>query len=290
VSGVERSGKDVASFLRRVADGLETAPTKEQAQAVRAAVNALPKDAVLTGAALDRLGVDEGLRAAVTFQLLAKRYPSELGSKARLSTSISEVLMDLAGGDLDQIEEGDDQVPEFLAEFIADLESTDERLGKTGVAVLAGEHSDHQLESVDKTTQSIAISAKIGRKRERAELTRGAEGWTVSADDERHPLSDVDLGSLKTMRELLLPMSAKARDADPLMAVHLEALEQDEGGLYPDLLARLEEAIQAKEVARNAHLEQIDAALRKHLGAYRVGQAPQADVNAMAEKALEKRR
>jgi hypothetical protein len=287
------SGK-TSEFLRGVYQGLKEADglgrgkeATARANAVVAAAKKIDPDAILTPDAIDRLGLDPGLRASLIFQLLHDRYPQEVGSAVRAAKTLSGVFAALIGADAETLEgEGDLNPPERIQAFVDRLFSLDERYSETGEEVLKDADQLILNEVVDRESP-IALDVTLHETdtKDTLQIQLEGESWKFHwVEGEREGnVKDWDLHSAEKLLDALEPLSSEG-SKDPLLALHRAELEQEEGNVFPELIAFLKHMIKDKIDTRRGHLAALDTALREHLGKYRVGETSKEAIDQVGDK------
>lgn len=289
----EIDGPKTADFLRGVYKGLKEFDAlgrgpegAQRAKAVHEAARKIDKDAILTREAIDQLNLEPGVRSALIWQLLRDRYPQEVDSQLRSAETLAGVfqsMLDLEDEDqLHEDAEGElSAVPDFIQAFVDRLHTLDAMNSETGSDELEGSNKLELSEVIDRESPlELTVGYDDEENNDTLEIQLVDSKWqfTWQEADTKGALQDWDIDGLKKLRDVLEPLSAEGAQ-DPLLALHRQELESEEGGVFPELIAWLRTTVDEKEKARRDHLAKIDAVLREHVGNYRVGEAPQEAIN-----------
>lgn len=268
-------------LIGRVLEGLEGRIDPAQADVVRQAVAGLPRDAFVTTAAIDALGLPDALEATLIFELLLRAHPDEVKSQAYAATTLAGVfqaVMDASPAVVDG----------FFDRLLLDGEQDD--LGDPLPARVRA--IDNAVTDVEARTVTLDVAL---HRKGTVELTlrapeRDDGPWTYQLDGgDKQRLAELDLDSLDDLGRHLATR-AEGGAKDPLLNLLRGTADAKQGGLLSEAVSVLERLHSTKRDARFEHLAAIDAALREHLGPHAVGVADKQKIDAIAEAAMREHR
>lgn len=273
-------------FFGQVLADLEKQITPEQVQAVKAAVNALPADAVISTKAIDSLGLPGNVRANLIFKLLHRAYPEQVGTHLRAANNIVGVLRAVLASGKQEIDWG--RLPAYLDEFMDRLTS-DPSLTRTGKVSLGEfESGIVDLGVMQKHRIELEVRHDGGHGTmvfERPDPSM-QQIWQVSWAGQRFPLAHLDVPSLFALHDKLVQLSSRGT-RDPMLALMRTDRDRPSDGALEQLIDTLETLQGRKLETRTQQLAAVDASLRQALGAFaRVGEAPKDVVDRIAQTAL----
>ncbi len=248
----------------------EPSDPKDAVRATRA-VASLPAEVPLNVAAIDKVGVSDGMRANLLFAWLRRQYPGEVDPALSVGQSLADVLKQLLDGGGADWRRG--EVPEFLARFHQAITTIPRGLGPH-----ASERLDGQLLAAAKQDRLVYL----GDGPARVALELGDVACTAVREGRAFRLSvDAPVPAAAGLSELAPEARAALRKV--LEEAGRELSLGDEG---EQLLGALKVLGDAPAQRSSAELERVEAMLRLELGERRAGRTSLETLNSLVASLL----
>jgi hypothetical protein len=258
--------------LNRLLAGLEQPITDAENAALRSAVTALPKNALVTTIAIDAFALRPALESALIFRLFAKAHPEQVNAHLYASSNLAAVMRSIFAAE-----------PTLVKDFLARMEIDPEK-DLTGVRFDAPIQS-LEVKKVDgeKAQLELAITLRGDADPRALTIDRTADrAWTFAFGGEKQrPLAELDLAALADLKKHL-EARAEGGARDPLLNLLRSNVAERSGGLLKEAVQEIDRLHREKRNARLEHLRQIDEALRMLLGSSSVGETDKSAIDEMA--------
>jgi hypothetical protein len=255
-------------MLSRLLAGLAQPISKEENALLGRVMTALPKDALVTTAAIDALALPAALESALIFRLFAKANPNQVNAHLYASKSLAGVMRSLL-----------DAEPALVQQFLQRMEIDPEK-DLTGVRFDAPIRSA-EVKNVDGESGRVEL-AVLFRGYPAPMSLRIERGWSYALGAEKKKaLGDLDLTALADLKKHL-EARAEGGSRDALLNVLRGNVGERTGGLLKEAVQEIERLHREKRNARLDHLTRVDEALRMLLGAASVGETDKSAIDAIA--------